>query len=401
MDFKFGEKEDRLREEIKKFAKSELVGMVGVSGLEEESRDEDWEFSLQISKKLAQRGWLTMAWPKEYGGQGASFTEQYVYMDEASYRGIPGTQMGVSGIGWVGQSLMLFGNEEQRKKYLPSIAAGEPDGIWCTAYSEPNAGSDFANIQTRAIKTGDEYILNGQKIWTSCAHRARWCWMAVRTDPNAVKKQHGISLIILDMKSPGITIKPIVNYAGIHIFNELFFDNVKVPVSNLVGTENRGWYHLMQSLAFERHSIAPQFYGGAKRTLEYIVKYVLETKYNGKPMAADPLVRHKLAERAVELETLRMFSLEITWKMGKGIIPVYEAARNKAYCDLVMRNIATTGTEIIGAYSQVDVRSKWAKIMGNITRMYMMFPGISIAGGTDEVQKNIIGQFKMGLPRPY
>jgi hypothetical protein len=118
-------------------------------------------------------------------------------------------------------------------------------------------------------------------------------------------------------------------------------------------------------------------------------------------MAADPLVRHKLAERAIELETLRMFSLEITWKMSKGVIPVYEAARNKVYCDLVMRNIATTGTEIIGAYSQVDVRSKWAKVLGNITRMYMMFPGIAIAGGTDEVQKNIIGQFKMGLPRPY
>ena len=194
MDFKFGEKEEKLRKDIKEFAKSELKGMVGVSGLEEESKDEDWEFSLQTSRKLAQKGWLTMAWPKEYGGQGASFFEQYVYTDEASYCGIPGTQMGVSGIGWVGQSLMIFGSEEQRKKYLPSIAAGEPDGVWCTAYSEPNAGSDFANIQTRAIKNGDEYILNGQKIWTSCAHRARWCWMAVRTDPGAAKNSMALVL---------------------------------------------------------------------------------------------------------------------------------------------------------------------------------------------------------------
>jgi alkylation response protein AidB-like acyl-CoA dehydrogenase len=135
--------------------------------------------------------------------------------------------------------------------------------------------------------------------------------------------------------------------------------------------------------------------------LEHIVRYALNTKYNGVPLAKNPIIRHKLAERAIELETLRMFSLEITWKMSKGNIPVYEAARNKAYCDLVMRNIATTGTEIIGAYAQVDTRSKWARIMGNVTRMYMMFPGIAIAGGTDEVQKNIIGQFKMGLPRPY
>jgi len=401
MDFKFGEKEEKLRAEVRAFARSELSGRQVVSGLEEESRDEDWEFTMSISRKLAQKGWLTMAWPKEYGGQSASHLEQYVYIDEASYQGIPGTTMGVSGIGWVGQSLMLFGSEEQRKKYIPSIAAGEPDGVWCTAYSEPNAGSDFANIQTKAIKNGDEYILNGQKIWTSCAHRARWCWIAVRTDPGAQKKQHGISLLILDMRSPGITIKPIVNYAGVHIFNELFFDNVKVPAANLVGTENRGWYHLMQSLAFERHSIGPQFCGIAMRTLEHIIKYACEIRYNGVNLAHDPVVRHKLAERALEIETLRMFGYEITWKMSKGIIPIYEAARNKAYCDFVMQRLATTGTEIVGAYSQVEMGSKWAKIMGNVTRLYLMFPGIAIAGGTDEVQKNIIGQFKLGLPRAY
>ena len=401
MDFKFSEKEEMLREEIRKFAKAELAGKDFVSGMEEESRDEDWEFAMQISKKLAQKGWLTMAWPREYGGQGASFFEQHVYIDEAGYWGIPGTTMGISGIGWVGPSLMLFGTEEQKKKYIPLIASGDPDGVWCTAYSEPNAGSDFANIQTRAIKNGDEYILNGQKIWTSCAHRARWCWIAVRTDATVAKKQHGISLLILDMKSPGITIKPILNYAGIHIFNELFFDNVKVPVTNLVGTENRGWYHLMQSLAFERHSMAPQFYGTARRLLEHITKYTREARYHGKSLSADPMVRHKLAERAIELETLKMFGYEITWKMGKGLIPIYEAARNKAYCDLLMQRLATTGTEIIGAYSQVDMWSKWGKVMGHIVRLYMMFPGLSVAAGTDEVQKNIIGQFKLGLPRPY
>jgi 3-oxocholest-4-en-26-oyl-CoA dehydrogenase alpha subunit len=401
MEFRFGEKEEKLRGEVAKFARVEMAGRGIVSGLEEESRDEDWEFSMSISKKLAQKGWLTMAWPKEYGGQGASFFEQHVYIDEASYRGIPGTTMGVSGIGWVGQSLMLFGSEEQRKKYLPSIASGNPDGVWCTAYSEPNAGSDFANIQTRAIREGDNYILNGQKIWTSCAHRARWCWLAVRTDPNVEKKQHGISLLIIDMKSPGISIKPIVNYAGIHIFNELFFDNVKVPVVNLVGTENRGWYHLMQSLAFERHSIAPQFYGIARRTLEIMVQYSKEISYNGKPLAADPITRHKLAERAVELDTLRMFGNEITWKMSKGLIPVYEAARNKAYCDFVMQRLATTGTEIIGSYSQLDIHYRWSRLPANFARTYMMFPGLTIAGGTDEVQKNIVGQFKLGLPRAY
>jgi acyl-CoA dehydrogenase len=170
---------------------------------------------------------------------------------------------------------------------------------------------------------------------------------------------------------------------------------------NLVGTENRGWYHLMQSLAFERHSIAPQFYGMAKRILEFMVKYCNQTRYNGKPLAADQIIRHKLAERAVELDTLRMFGNEITWKMSKGLIPVYEAARNKAYCDFVMQRLAITGTEIIGAYSQIDVNHKWSKLLANFTRLYLMFPGLAIAGGTDEVQKNIVGQFKLGLPRAY
>jgi len=401
MEFRFSQKEEKLREDVRNFARAETAGREIVSGMEEESRDEDWGFAMSMSKKLAQKGWLTMAWPKEYGGQGASFFEQHVYIDEASYWGIPGTTMGVSGIGWVGPSLMIFGSEEQRKKYLPSIAAGEPDGVWCTGYSEPNAGSDVANIQTNAIREGDHYILNGQKIWTSCAHRARWCWLAARTDPNASKKQHGISLIILDMKSPGITIKPIVNYAGIHIFNELFFDNVKVPVMNLVGTENRGWYHFMQSLAFVRHSYAPQFYGKGRRALEFMVKFCNEIRYNGKPLAVNAVTRHKLAERAIELETLKMFGYEITWKMSKGLIPVYEAARNKAYCDFVMQRLAITGTEIIGAYSQVDINYKWSKLMANFTRLYMMFPGLALAGGTGEVQKNIVGQFKLGLPRAY
>ena len=401
MDFKLGGTEERLRDEVRKFAREEMKGHVPSNGLEEESRDEDWEFTMQMSKKLAQKGWLTISWPREYGGQGATPLEQLVYMDEASYWGIPGTQMGVSGIGWVGPSLMLFGSEEQRKKYIPSIAAGEPDGVWCTAYSEPNAGSDFANVQTRAVRSGDEYIINGQKIWTSCAHRARWCWMAVRTDANVAKKHHGISLIIVDMKSPGITVKPILNFAGVHIFNELFLDNVHVPVSNLVGTENRGWYHLMQSLAFERHSVAPMFGGSARRLLEYLVRYTRDNTYKGKPMSADPVIRHKLAEHAIEIDILKMFGYEITWKMSKGLTPIYEAARNKAYCDVVMQRLATTGTEITGIYSQLDALSKWARLMGMVTRLYMMFPGTSIAAGTDEVQKNIVGQIKLGLPRPY
>jgi alkylation response protein AidB-like acyl-CoA dehydrogenase len=402
MDFKLGEREEALRKEIRQFAQRELPrGWFTLLNLEEESRDEDWELSLAVAKKLAQKGWLVMAWPREYGGSGASYWEQLVYGEESGYWGMPGVSMGISGVAWVGPSLMSFGNEEQRKKYLPMIASGEPDGVWCTGYSEPNAGSDFASIQTRAIGEGDEYVINGQKVWTSCAHRARWCWLAARTDPAAPKKHQGISILIVDMKSPGITVNPLLNYYGEHIFNEVFFDNVRVPASNLVGEENKGWYHLMQSLASERHSIGPALYGSARRLLDELFSYARETRCDGKPLGRNPLVRYMLADVTAEAEMLRLFNYQLAWELTQGIVPVYGSSRNKAFGDRLLERLGIIGTRIMGAYSQVDPYSKWAKLRGIIQREYLLFPGLSIAAGTDEIERNIIGQFKLGLPRSY
>lgn len=396
-----GQREETLREEVRQFAEQEIPDGWIVNFLDEESRDEDWAFSLSISKKLAERGWLVMGWPEKYGGCDASYIEQMVFAMEAAYRGIPGLGMGVSGTGWIGPSLMLYGSEEQRLKYLPMIASGSPDGVWCTGYSEPNAGSDFANIRTRAVRQGDEYIVNGQKVWTSCAHRARWCWLAVKTDPGAARPQDGISLMIVDMKSPGITVKPLLNYTGVHIFNEVFFDNVRVPVTDLVGEENRGWYQLMKSLAYERHSFGGQSYGTGKRILHGLIGYAAKTKRNGKSMSRDPIIRHRLAESAVELETLKMFAYEIAWKLGNGMVPVYESSRNKSFADHVLEQLALLGTEILGPLVQAEQYCRLARLKGLIQRQYLMFPGTAIAAGTDEIEKNIIGKFKLGLPRSY
>lgn len=401
MEFKFSAKEETLRQDIRGFVKEELPpDWIGL-GLAEESRDEDWELAMSIAKKLSLRGWLTMAWPREYGGQGASLWQQLVYNEEVGYWGIPGTMMGVSGVTWVGPSLMLFGNEEQKRKYLPLIASGEPDGVWCTGYSEPDAGSDFANIKCRAVKEGDEYVINGQKIWTSCAHRARWCWLAVRTGFNVAKKHHGISLFIVDMKSRGITVRPLISYSGHHIFNQVFFDGVRVPASNLVGEEGRGWYYLMQALAHERGGTVPINVGTCRRLLDELVKYVKGTQHGGKQLSQNPMIRHKLADRAIEVETLRMFAYETTWKMSQGAAVVWEPSRDKAFGSQVMERIAITGTEILGAYSQLDPDARWARIKGVIQNMYLLFPGFSIAAGTDDIERNIIGQFGLGLPRSY
>ena len=400
MNFELGEKEQALRDEIGEFAKQELpLGWVGTTPIDQECRD--WEIEKCIAKKLAQKGWLVMSWPKEYGGRDASLLEQTVYEMEIGYWGIPGAFMGISGTQWVGPCLMLFGTEEQKKKYLPLIASGEPDGVWCTAYSEPNAGSDLANLQTRAVRDGDEYIINGQKVWTSAAHRSRWCWLMARTDTDALKKHRGLSLFIVDMKSPGVTVSPLLNYYGRHHFNEVFFDNVRIPVSNLVGEENRGWYLLMQALAFERRSLAPVTYGTSKRLLEELVQYVKGTEYGGTSLSQNAVVRHKLADMAIDLEMLKLFAYQLTWRLSLGEIPVYESSRNKVTSDEIIERIAIAAAEILGAYSQVDPDSKWARLGGVVQGSYLGFPGQAIAAGTAEVERSIVGQFKLGLPKSY
>ncbi|MBM4446938.1 MAG: acyl-CoA dehydrogenase [Chloroflexi bacterium] len=400
MDFKLSEKEKTLIAEIAKFAKKELPeDFVGTHLIDQEYRD--FEFEISMSKKLAQNGWLVMSWPKEYGGQGASLTEQTVYEMEISYWGIPGAWMGISGTQWVGPCLMMFGTEEQKNKYLPLIASGERDGVWCTGYSEPNAGSDLANLQTRAVRDGDYYIINGQKVWTSKAQHSRWCWLLVRTDSTVAKKHRGLSLFIVDMKSPGVTVNPILNYYGRHHFNEVFFDNVRVPASNLVGEENRGWYHLMQALAFERRSVAPLAYGSSKRLLENLVKYVKETQRQGESLSQIPAIRHKLAEMAIDVEIVKLFAYQFTWRVSQGAIPAYESSRNKIMGDDVLRRMAISGAEILGVYSQVDPDSKWARLKGTIQGAYLGFPGAMIAAGTAEVERSIIAQFRLGLPKSY
>ena len=400
MDFRLGERELALKEEIRSFAEAELPPDF-VRNTVIDGEFQDFEFEISVSRKLAQRGWLAMSWPEKYGGRDASLFEQTVYEMEIAYWGIPGAWMGISGIQWVGPGLMMVGTEEQRHKYLPLIASGEKDGVWCTCYSEPNAGSDFANIQTRAVRDGDHYIVNGQKVWTSAAHRARWCWLAARTDSSAPKKHRGISILIVDMKSPGVTVNPILNYYGRHHFNEVFFDNVRVPASNLVGEENKGWYYLMQSLAFERRSLAPTTYGACKRILEDLARYAGQTEREGRLLSQSPLVRAKLADLAIDLEALKMFAFQLAWRISLDQIPTYESSRNKVMSDELTKRVAITGAEILGMYSQVDPDSEWAKLDGAIQGAYLGFPGQAIAAGTAEIEKSIIAQFRLGLPKSY
>lgn len=396
MDFRFTPEEEAFRKEVQEFVKDKLLPTSHWGGLEAEFDPQNFEFTKQVAKTLGEKRWLAMNWPEEYGGMDASPFQHMIFKEEAAYRGVPGTDMGVGGITWVGPTLLLLGTEEQKKEHLPPLAAGEK--WWCTMYSEPSAGSDMANIQCRAVRQGDEYIVNGQKVWTSGAHIADWGWLIVRTDPDAPKKHHGITLLLVDMKTPGITVRPLINMAGHHYFNEVFFDDVHIPIANRIGEENRGWYHTMIAMSYER-TAGVQFAAGARRLLEQLIEFAKETKVNGQPLAKDPVIRQKLAGLAIEVEIGRVMGYRIVWSQVKGEIPGYEAPMIKVFASETLQRMSNIGTQMMGLYGQLGLGSKWAPLAGMVCDIYMDSVGMLIAAGTSEILRNIIAERGLGLPR--
>ena len=395
MNFEFTDSEKALRKELNDFAQAELPpGWVLGGYAEEYCTDYKWEITRQISKKLAQKGWLTMSWPREYGGSEASRTECLLYREEATYNMLPGIDMGVGGVSWIGQSLMIFGTDEQKKQHLPGIAAGET--YWCTGYSEPESGSDLASLQCRAVRKGDEYVVSGQKVWTSAAHRASWCWLGVRTDPDAPKHK-GISLLLVDLKSPGVTVNPLINIGGLPENSEVFYDDVHVPANCLVGEENQGWTYIMTALAFERTAGAEHL-GRSRRMVDDMAKYCRDSKKNGSPLSEDPLMRHTLAEYAVQCEVGRLMCYNIAWMEDQDLIPGHEASAAKNYCSELGQRLSNAALGMMGMYGQLDA-GPGAPLGGAAQTAYMFGVGDTIGGGTSEINRTIIATRGLGLPR--
>ncbi|MBW2366555.1 MAG: acyl-CoA dehydrogenase family protein [Deltaproteobacteria bacterium] len=398
MEFTFDEKAERLRKEIRRFVKDELppdhIGLL----FADEAFDDHWQLSLETAKKLAKKGWLTISWPKEYGGMGATFWEQAVFKEEEGYWGIPGCGMGIGGTTWVGPTLMLVGTEKQKKKFLPPIAAGDPDGVWCTGYSEPNAGSDLAGLQTRAERHGDEYVINGQKVWTSAAHRARWIWIACRTNPRAEKKHQGLSIILVDMKSPGVSVTPIPNIVGHHVFNEVFFNDVRVPAENRVGEENKGWSVLMTALAFERN-FGLVFGGTLQRILDELVVYA-----RSEGLMARESIRRRLAELAMDVRGVRLGGYQTAYLQSLGQDVIWEPSRDKVESIRISEKISRFGMEMMGPQAQVSPGHETGphqRILSALKFMYWNTPGMRSAGGTTETMRNIIAQFGLQVQKTY
>ncbi len=345
--------------------------------------DESYERVLSVRKKLSDKGWAAPAWPKEYGGMGATVRQQAVFNEELSYHRVPGPDF--IGINYVGPTLMLYGTDEQKKRFLPAILAGEEK--WCQGYSEPGSGSDLASLQTRAVVDGDEFVVNGQKIWTSGAHRADWIFLLTRTDPDA-PKHRGISYLLADMHSPGIQVRPLVNMAGSHEFNEVFFEDLRIPRAQLVGEMNRGWYVGMATMDFERSAIGGV--AGNRRDLEDLVEEVKARKGS-----VTDVNRSEVADRRVEIEVTRLLSLRILSIQESGGVPNHEASIAKLFTTELNQRIARTALHILGMDGQAPRQhshSKW-------TQQYLRTVAATIAGGTSEIQRNIIATRGLGLPR--
>jgi len=356
-----------------------------------ETKDEE---RLRIIKrfrsKLAEKGWLTIAWPKEYGGEAHSYMEQAIFDERVSYYRAPG--MGIA-IGIAGPTILMFGTEENKRDWIPRIAAGEIE-MWL-GYSEPNAGSDLASLKTSAVEDGDEYVINGQKVWSTIAHLADYAWLVARTDPSAPRHK-GVSFFIVDNKSPGVTIRPLINIVGVHSFNEVFFDNVRVPKRNLIGRENLGFYYLMTALDFERLMVG---IGGFKRVFEQFLGYVKEARRDGRPLGKDPRVRFRLAEIATKIEVAYMFFWRTAEMLDKGLVPNVESSVLKLTTTELSRDFADAAMEILGPYGLLETDSKWVPFRGLAPRGYLDCISATIGAGTSEIQRNIIAMRGLGLPR--
>jgi len=392
MDFTWSAEEEAFRQEIQAFLHAELPEGWGMTQFWDPDDDAQFAFAHAFTKKLGQQNWLAVSWPQAYGGLDWPFWKQFIFNEELAHFDAP--VVGRNATRFLGPTIMRYGTEEQKKQHLPGILTGET--VWCQGYSEPNAGSDLGSLQTRAVQDGDDFVINGQKIWTSMAHHSQWIFMLARTDPDT-PKHRGISYFLVDMKTPGITVKPLIDMSNGHHFNEVYFENVRVPRSGLLGELNRGWYMATTTLSYERSGIEGP--AAAARYVRLLTQYARETQRHGKPMAEDPLLRQRLGQLATEVEVARALAWRIASIQTKGDIPGPEAPALKVFGSELFQRIAQTGMQMLGLYGQLESDSKWAPLAGAIERLYLVSVSRTIAAGTSEIQRNIIAERGLGLPR--
>jgi alkylation response protein AidB-like acyl-CoA dehydrogenase len=401
MDLRFTPEEIAFREEVRAFIRDNLpTDIRDRMKLGHSPRKED---TVRWQRILNQKGWAGLSWGKEWGGPGWSAIQKMIFLEENQMA--PAPELSSFNITMIGPVLIQFGTEAQKKRFLPRAA--NLDDWWCQGFSEPGAGSDLASLKTAAKRDGDHYVVNGQKIWTSTAHHADWCFVLVRTDPNARKRQEGISFILVDMKTPGITVRPIISIDGSHHLNEVFFDDVRVPVENLVHQENKGWDVAKYLLGNERTGIARL--GKSRERVNAAVDMARQVNANGRPLIADPAFRQRVVQMQVDMK-----ALEITQYR---VVSAYDKAAGKGRPDPLSSVLKVKGTELLQATTELamDVAGPmstpiWAEELAAMnepddlleagsasTGSYLFLRAASIYGGTNEIQKNILTKAVLGL----
>ncbi len=388
MDFSFSKEQKKLRQEVRSFLEDELARELWKPACDAWIQGYDPEFT----KRVAQKGWIGLTWPKEHGGQERSSIDRLIVTEEMLRYGAP------AACHWfadrqIGGSILKYGSEEQKAEFLPKIITGEMYvGL---GMSEPEAGSDLASLKTRATEENDCYVVNGQKTWTSGAWFTNYIYLLARTDVDA-PKHRGISEFIVPMDLPGISRIPMIDITGTEAWNDVFFDNVRVPKKYMIGEKNKGFYHVLEQLAYER--------GGMERLMgnyplfDALIRFAKETKYNGKALSQDTMIRHKLAQLQVEFEVGRLFMYKVAMVMDEGRAPTVEASMSKAYATTFEQHLANTAMEILGPYGLLWAGSKYVPFEGLAAHSYLGSKGYSLQAGSTEILKNIIATRGLGLP---
>jgi len=394
MDLSFSPEEEAFRQDVRAFIADAKPKLPDIGAAE--SADRSKEEYLAWHKLLYKKGWVAPLWPKEYGGTGWNVTQRYIFNEECANAETPTTLP--FGLNMVAPVIFTYGNDEQKKKFLPRILSGED--WWCQGYSEPGAGSDLASLRTKAVREGDFYIVNGQKTWTTLAQFADWIFCLVRTNPD-VKQQEGITFLLIDMKSPGITVKPIIVLDGAREVNEVFFDNVKVPVANRVGEENKGWTYAKFLLVNERSGIAGV--ARSKKAVERLKEIAGAELLDGKPLIDDEEYSRKIADLEIDLAALEYTELRTLAAESKGQMAGPESSILKIRGTEIQQRITELTVEAIGYYAYPNERALGSNefigpdyALGQACR-YFNVRKASIYGGSNEIQRNIIAKAVLGL----
>jgi alkylation response protein AidB-like acyl-CoA dehydrogenase len=394
MDLSFSPEQEEFRAKVQAFLRDNLPTGWGQAGFRPEGMSMT-EFLRDWQRRLYEGGFLGMAWPKEFGGQGASQIEMAIFNEEIARVRAP-APLNVLGLTMAAPTIITYGTDEQKKRYLTKILSCEE--IWCQGFSEPNSGSDLAAARTRAELQGDEFVVNGQKVWTTLGHIADWCMLVVRTDPD-VPKHRGLSYLLVDMKSPGITVKPLRQMTGEAEFNEMFFEDVRVPRQNLLGGLNEGWRVATTTLMNERGTTALASVMRYRIVFDEILDLVRSITRNGAPAISDPVVRQRLAQFYVELEMLRFTSYRAFSQILRGGNPGPEGSISKLAWSELNQRMQEFVIELQGPSSQLVKGSPYAVQGGRWQQHFLRSRGNTIEGGTSEIQRNIIAERVLGLPR--